>query len=269
MFQYASVKGLASHFNLKFKVLSRLVSHDHHTPTYEMFDQGMLGIDDVPLSAYDNASQTGVETWCQPASEHIGCHPMNKEVITDKLVVGYFQSERYFAHIADEIRREFKVPSSVKEVIEHYLTQLHIPLEHNNACVIHFRFGDILVKREQHFIDLTEYYTHCITKVASDAPIIIVTEQPECIYTIYPSVFALLKQRSSPVYIAPTDVATCEFFHMYLMTYAKTVIAANSTFSWWGAWLNERADKQVFIPSRLINWSPHRIDMEGATFIEV
>ncbi|MFB6284669.1 MAG: alpha-1,2-fucosyltransferase, partial [Halobacteria archaeon] len=57
-----------------------------------------------------------------------------------------------------------------------------------------------------------------------------------------------------PTEYVSTDYGTNENQDLYLMSKCDHVITANSTFSWWSAWLNENPDKKVTVPSP---WKPH------------
>ena len=270
LFQYASLKGLAKKYDLAFKVYSTEFCDDHGT-NYDWFLKDVLRID-VDGTAWHRLCATSPDKiWYQPSEEHIGYFEdkIDKSIVQDKVIKGYFQSDRYFRHIKDDIRKDFAAPSYVTEWIEKYLRELSIHPYNNNLCVVHFRLGLQLVRYHKHFINLTEYYKKCLRTLNEDDPIILICEDPQGIPIVYPEVFKILQGRSAPVYVAPMNVPICDAFHMYLMTYAKTVIASNSTFSWWGGWLNSREDKVVFIPSRFLNTSEHGIDMEGARVIEV
>lgn len=270
LFQYASLKGLAKRYNFNFEVYSAEFSQEHNTK-YDWFNKDVLHVDADQSKWNQLLASTPDQIWYQPSDEHIGYHEdkIDKDMICNKVVKGYFQSDLYFRHIKDEIRKDLKPPSYVTDWIQKYLQEISIDINNNNLCVIHFRLGMLVVMYHKHFINLTEYYKRCMSQLKDDDPIIIICEDPQGIPIVYPEVFKILQQRKAPVYIAPSNVPICEAFHLYLMSYAKTVIAANSTFSWWGAWLNPRDDKVVFIPSRFINTSNHGIDMEGAIVVDV
>lgn len=270
LFQYASVKGLAKKYGLEFSVYSTEFCHDHGT-SYDWFLKDVLKVN-VDTSAWDRVQQTNPgKIWYQPADEHIGYHGdnINKTTIENKILKGYFQSDKYFKDIKNEIRQDFKAPPYVIEWINQYLKEISIDPNNNTLCTIHFRLGNQLVRYHKHFINLTEYYKKCLSHLHDDDPIIIICEDPHGIPIVFPEIYKIMQNRKAPVYIAPLNVPICDAFHLYLMSYAKTVIASNSTFSWWGGWLNPRDDKKVFIPSRLINTSNYSVDMEEAITLEV
>ena len=54
---------------------------------------------------------------------------------------------------------------------------------------------------------------------------------------------------------------------MYVLTRCKGVICANSTFSWWGAWLNNNTNKSIFIPDKWLNDRNNIVPMKDSTII--
>lgn len=270
MFQYASAKGIARTFGLDFKVHTVQFCGDHNT-NYDWFTKDVLRLN-VPTKHWSQVcSENKGSTWEQPGSEELGYHldKIDKSIIQDKVLKGYFQSDKYFRHIRTEVLQDFQAPNYITFMIQEFLHKFDIPLEGNNLCAIHFRFGNQLAKYKKHFINLTEYYKKALAMVDENDPIMIITEDPHGIQIVFPEIYNILLNRRAPVYMAPLDVPYCEGFHMYLMTHVKSVISSNSTFSWWGGWLNNRADKRVIIPSRMLNTNKHNIDMENATVIEV
>lgn len=273
MFQYASVKGIAAKHNLTFKVDSCEVCVEHGSTTYDWFMHDVLGLHDVPAKTVQQViDENPGRTWRESHETHIGYSDISKEDVDGKVVIAsVLQSDKFFRHIEDEIRRDFKEPAYITHIITNWLEQIKIPIQNNNLCIMHFRLGDFLShgSYEKHFINLTDYYKYCLSQIGPYDPIIIITEEPNKVELVYPEVCEILRRRSAPVYIAPLLPQHCECFHMYLMSYAKTVVCANSTFAWWGAWLNNREDKTVFFPSRVINGIPRTIDMEGAVIVDV
>ena len=271
MFQYASVKGLSHRYGFSFRVHSYDTNRQHNNNNYDWFIRDVLRLENVQnIDTPQFKATYNTDIWEQPVEQHIGYHEIESKTIENRVAYGFFQSEKYFAHIADTIRRDFQAPTSMTSFIRSYLVERNIAPDDNDLTIIHFRFGDFLCGDGKHFINLDEYYKHCIQTLSEDSPIILITEEPATLCIVYPDLVRLLEQRQAPVYVAPALEEHCECFHLYLMTYAKTVICSNSTFAWWGAWLNSRKDKTVFLPDRMINAPyPSMIDMKGATYVHV
>lgn len=155
-------------------------------------------------------------------------------------LVGYFQSEKYFNNVKDIIKNYFTPTDEVKFLLQKKYGELL-----NNSCSIHIRRGDYLNLNDYHPILTLDYYKLAIEKIYG-----------QDIKNINFFVFSddlewckkNLKINSNKInFINQID----EVLDLFLMSYCNNNIIANSTFSWWAAWLNENKEKKVVAPN---NW---------------
>lgn len=169
----------------------------------------------------------------------------------DEYLVGYFQSYKYFEEYRDIILEEFNfsIPSISQETKE--------LLDMINGCIsvsIHVRRGDYL---NGYYYDLLgkvcnrDYYNRAveIIKTKVDNPrFFIFSDDSDYVKT------NLEIENAMYVNFNRDD----DFWQdMYLMSVCKHNIIANSTFSWWGAWLNRNPNKIVVAPNR---WFADKVD---------
>ena len=147
---------------------------------------------------------------------------------------GFFQSEKYFKHIEDEIRQDFKFNSIIQgecePIVDEVLDQSPIAL--------HIRRGDFLINSGNHHNLSLEWYEEALSKFDSDREVVLFTDDPfwACSQELFkPDRFLLSEGNSS-------------YHDLYLMTQCSDFIIANSTFSWWGAWLGNSG--RVIAPSK-------------------
>lgn len=150
------------------------------------------------------------------------------------LIDGYWQSEKYFLPIEETIRKEFTFPEASNRNL-----RLAKEMSETLSVSIHVRRGDYLgefpVMGEAYFEPAMAYFTE--------------------------------KYRSVHFYVLSNDIKWCREhlkaerityvdwnigkdspWDMWLMTQCKHNIIANSSFSWWGAWLNQNEGKEVIAP---------------------
>lgn len=160
---------------------------------------------------------------------------------------GYWQSEKYFAAIADTIRDEFQVI--------HSLTGNNLELAERisstNSVSIHVRRGDYVSNSYSDQIleslDL-EYYHRSLEelcRVEDDLHCFVFSDDPTWVRTH-------LRPRIPATYVSHNE-ASANYEDLRLMTLCRHNIIANSTFSWWGAWLNANKGKRVFAPTQWLS----------------
>ena len=159
---------------------------------------------------------------------------------------GYWQSEDYFKPIERVVReafvfREELISKKTKE--EAYL------LDNSNSVAIHVRRGDYLNQLDLYGLCSKAYYDEAITYIRERVP------NPKFVF--FSDDIEWVKEHISCEGATYVDWNTSidSWQDMYLMSCCKHNIIANSSFSWWGAWLNTNKDKIVIAPEPWVNFS--------------
>jgi glycosyl transferase family 11 len=157
---------------------------------------------------------------------------------------GYWQSEKYFSDIADTIRREFAItspPSARSRAMAEQIAE-------TESVSVHVRRGDYVSNPRTHLAHGTctlEYYRECeqlIGRRIADPHFFVFSDDPEWV--------AANLQFDHPATLVSHDAASTHHDDLRLMSLCRHHVIANSSFSWWGAWLNPRRDKLVLAPRR-------------------
>jgi hypothetical protein len=164
---------------------------------------------------------------------------------------GYFQNERYFKVIEDKIRGEFRITCKLTEQTKALLSKIKT----SSAISVHVRRGDYIKNAEYNgFFGFcgVEYYTRACEaaqQLACSPLWIFCSDEIEWVRS---SLLPVLLERKLVTSYELVDWtgAQLAFEDMYLMSSTQHNIISNSTFGWWGAWLNPRKTKKVFAPSR-------------------
>jgi len=158
-------------------------------------------------------------------------------------LIGYFQSARYFTDHAEEIRRDFQFVAEPDRRNADLLREI----EASPSVAVHVRRGDYVSDATTHAVhgvlDL-DYYRAAVDRIR-------------------------IRQPNPRIYVFSDDLEWCKqhlslrcamsfmdhnagkgFEDLRLMSRCRHHIIANSSFSWWGAWLNPDADRIVVGPKR-------------------
>lgn len=143
-----------------------------------------------------------------------------------------FQNEKYFADYADDIRKEFQ-----------FKEKLQAP--EGNTVAVHVRRGDY-VWHPNHLVCLPSYYENAVAYICERV------ENP--VFYVFSEDVEWCKENikfpQPCFYVDNTDKPSSH--DMQLMSLCKHNIIANSTYSWWAAWLNSNPDKIVIAPDKLV-----------------
>jgi hypothetical protein len=147
---------------------------------------------------------------------------------------GYFQSEKYFSDQQNAIRTLFTPHYSLRQALsKRYESRLE------KSISLHIRRGDYIALKGHHPPLPLSYYTEALEQCDKEASIFIFSDDiPWC-----RKAFHHLGEKALFIENQP-DIAD-----MFLMSMCTQHIIANSSFSWWGAWLNSNLTKKVIAPA--------------------
>ncbi|MEN9621731.1 MAG: hypothetical protein RLZZ67_165 [Candidatus Parcubacteria bacterium] len=166
-------------------------------------------------------------------------------LIKEAVFVGNWQSEKYFIEIESELRKELTLKKWSQKGEE-----FKKDIEASSDAVpvsIHIRRGDIAANphlKEKHGVLDTNYYKQAVAKIRETVP--------NPLFYIFSDDTAWVKENLafiSPQHII-SDNGLTNAEELSLMSLCSHNIIANSTFSWWGAWLNKNQQKIVIAPKR-------------------
>jgi hypothetical protein len=158
---------------------------------------------------------------------------------------GVWQSEKYFKHIEDEIRKEVSLIKPLSE----YSQGIMDDIRKKNAVSLHVRRGDYIsrpMSAAWHGICSSEYYKNAVEFISKKVPnphFFLFSDDHKWVeenFKWLPFPLTCVKN--------PSDK---NYEDMILMAACRHHVIANSSFSWWGAWLNPNKDKIVIAPK---NW---------------
>jgi hypothetical protein len=170
------------------------------------------------------------------------------KVEDNNYIDGYFQCEKYFINIKNVILEQFLLKTDLSDYAKVLKDKI---INSKNSCSIHIRRGDFTNKTNSniHGCCSLDYYNKSVE--------ILNSKLDSVNYFIFSDDIKWVKENlniSNATYI---DDETKRIPHedIYLMSLCKNNIIANSSFSWWGAWLNKNESKIVIAPKR---WFVHK-----------
>jgi len=159
---------------------------------------------------------------------------------------GYWQSERYFLDVAGKLRKEFTPTQPVDLANRRMLDKIRDP--HSQAVSLHIRRGDYVSNAHNaqfHGVCSLDYYRSAVDHLSAR-----VSKPYFFVFSDDPDWVRGNLSIDYPMTVVEVNSAERGIFDMTLMMSCRHHIIANSSFSWWGAWLNPHEDKIVVAPKR-------------------
>lgn len=175
--------------------------------------------------------------------KHFSYHHEVFELALPLYLEGYWQSPRYFQNIADKLAAEFRVKKPLYGENIKFAEQI----QSCNSVSIHVRRGDYISNphsNDVHGVCSLEYYYRAMKWIASQC-----TKPKFFIFSDEPEWTEKHFSHDCSVVVAVNSVAE-PAEDLRLMRLCKHHIIANSSFSWWGAWLGEYPCKIVVVPQK-------------------
>lgn len=161
---------------------------------------------------------------------------------------GYWQDERYFRHLRESLLRDFRFPEPKGENVS-FIEEL----KNVETCAMHVRRGDYLKHPMYRGVCDIGYYTHAIMEMrrrVSHVRFAVFSNDMPWVHE------HLGGQLGGDAIFVDWNKGSDSFRDMQLMNLCRHNIIANSSFSWWGAWLNRNESKIVIAPGKWLNCSP-------------
>jgi hypothetical protein len=244
MFQIASGYGIAKDNDMNFIVLNSSVIKSDFTHVEDndvILNSIFKNFPNIQLK-YITDIRKDIQIYKQ---EDTDCFLYKELTFNDDIILnGYFQNEKYFMDYKDELINYFKSNKLYNKLKKIFYKNGNYVLK--NSYFIHVRRGDY-VNNKLYEIDYDLYYQKAIEKI-------------------------LEVDKDAEFHIFSNDVEYCKTYHVfnninkkilnnqnclesiYLMSFCeKGGICANSSFSWWGSYLNTNPKKIVTFPSKWLN----------------
>jgi len=227
MFQYASCLGIARKFGTQF--VSNVQDSDLQNGFVLGSSVDIMQTDEKPVALY---TERGLD---RDASLEYLKYDQNIFSIEDKSMniemLGYFQTEKYFKEIKHEIIENFTFKQHIQEKAKQLFKDKGV--DPKNSVSLHIRRGDYLKLQHVHPVMDLSYYQKCL-EMNQDKSIVVFSDDIEwCKSNIDGSI---------------TFFEEDKFTDMCAMSMCSSHIIANSSYSWWAAWLGSG---EVFAPR---NW---------------
>jgi hypothetical protein len=265
MFQYAAARGLAKRRDTEvgidkswYKYNSVIDTPRHYELGCFSFKPHFLKLSQTPidpglfyyqgrqgklrLKLHQASNHTRLQTYVEQGSDY------NKEFSNlpdDTFLFGWWQTEKYFVSAKAEIVRDFQYANQPNNQNMKMLSDI----ANCNSVSLHVRRGDYVHDKntnQKHGTKTLDYYQqaikHIVKKVKNPKFFVISDDPAWCKQN--------LKFDYPTVYVTHNTAGEED---MRLMRACKHNIIANSSFSWWGAWLNENPGKIVIAPKQWFN----------------
>ncbi len=159
--------------------------------------------------------------------------------------IGDWQSEKWFSQFKEEVLKSF----SFKNIMKRNLQESRV-MQSCNSVSVHIRRGDYVGNRLYENCATLDYYKKALAYIRQ--------QSPDCKIWIFSNEIPWCKEYLSEFIDNSTsfvdwNMGMNSYQDMFLMSQCKYNIIANSSFSWWGAYLNRNESKIVVAPAKWFN----------------
>lgn len=245
MFEYATLRGIATKHGYSWCIPPFYVKGIENYSLNECFK--MESVKEQNLKYIENIQYVQERFFHFDQELFDGC-PDNVSLH------GFFQSEKYFKHISDEIRKDFTFLDEYLEPCREFISQF----DGQEPIMLHVRRGDpnLIDPRgfkwayvncsDQHPVQPLEYYQNALSHFDDSQPIIVFSDSPEWVkeQQFFDNDRFFISEPTDKY----SDGSYLPYIDLCLMSLCSHAIIANSTMSWWGAWLQVNPNKKVVAP---------------------
>ena len=242
MFEYAALRGIAAYKGYDFCIPPPERKGIENYSLHQCFKLSP----DRKEGYFENAQYVGESSFHFDPELFEGC-PDNVSL------QGFFQSWRYFANVKKQIREDFTFHDSILQPCKDMIDSVD-----GEPIMLHVRRGDPNLTDPRGFkwsytqcgsmhpVQPIEYYEKALSKFDAKQPVIVFSDSVEWVKEqefFKPDRFMISEPEDKYA-----DGSFTPYADLCLMSLCSHAIIANSSMSWWGAWLIANPDKQVIAP---------------------
>jgi hypothetical protein len=263
MFQYAIGKRLALLRNVPLKADISFLLMEGLSHTKRTYELGIFGLDmsiatDDELWKFKSIQDSRIKSRMQKFSGLLfpyftineQYHEYDSSILQspqNSLLVGFWQTEKYFLPIQKIIREDFYF----KNALDGVNLELSEQIKNTQSVSLHIRRGDYISNEETR-----QFHGSCSLEYYKNALQLMKSKFPEMQLFIFSDDIDWARENLNaeiPVIFVENNSGDNGYIDMQLMSLCKHNIIANSSFSWWGAWLNNNPEKVVIAPEKWFN----------------
>jgi hypothetical protein len=258
MFQYAFARSLSFKKNTPFYLDTSFFENQQETTNFtpRSFELNVFNIN-ISIASKDQIDHFSSNTIANRIKKNLGlrhykvyhetsfCYNPNvMKVKPPTYYDGYWQCEKYFLEYRPQILKEFVPANKLDQRNQQTLQEIR----NTNSVSIHVRRGDFIKSVENlnfHGVCSIEYYQNAIELLMQkqqNVQFFLFTEDPDWLVNTLPT--------ANNITTIKGNTGKNSWKDLYLMKECRHNIIANSSFSWWGAWLNINPNKTVIAPQR-------------------
>lgn len=256
LFQYAIARHLAEIHN------TTLLIDVSEFETYKLHKYSLFA-----FNIRENIAEgKDIEALTYIKEKHYHFDPDFKNFSNDILLKGYWQSEKYFIDIAAIIREEVTWKNSVTGKDKELLEQISL----YDSVSLHIRRGDYISNAYEDQILISselDYYYRCVNYITQN-----IRHPHFFIFSDDPKWVKENLRLEYPVTYVDHNDAGKNYEDLRLMSQCKHNIICNSSFSWWGAWLNNNPNKIICAPKQWFSANARNInskDLVPSSWVKV
>lgn len=241
MFQYAGLRGIAANRGFDWVIPRPDTYGDSNYGLFDCFEMGSVSENNFGMVNGQNVVT--------------GRFDFNKDFFNrcpdDVNLHDYFTTEKYFSNITDVIRQDFTFKSEVLEPCKEIIDEI------DNPIFIHVRRGDYLVNPAAHPVCPIEYYEKALTHFDEECPVLVFSDDIGwCKEQEFFQGDRFMLSEYSERYPQTCDTlegrqkALIPYYDLCMMSLCNGGIIANSTMSWWAAWLMKNPSQPIIAPKQ-------------------
>ena len=238
MFQYAALRGIADKRGYEWKIPPEDYQHTANYGLFETFEMSNVKKENIGFVNGQSVQE----------NDHCFISEFFTECPDDISLDGFFQTEKYFNHISDQIIQDYTFKKGYLEPCKQYIDSLDKP-----PIFLHVRQADNIGREQFHPILPISYFEECLQEFPEDTPCFVFTDdlawcKSQDYFKQDRFLFNENVQRYS--YVSMDGLGKMQNtllpqVDLCLMSLCSGAIIANSSFSWWGAWLQNNRGKVI------------------------